>query len=146
MDTIFQEPRAAQKELHDWGRTNQVAFDPGKESLHILHKRWHQGEDFKILGVVFDGALRMTTATRVIATEAGWRLQTLLKAKRFFTTPELVRFYKAQILSYVESGTPGTYHAAPSVLSCIDSVQSRFLREIGMSEMQALEHFRLAPL
>ena len=145
METIYPELRAAQKEFHDWGRSSQVAFDPGKESLHILHRRWHQGEDFKILGVVFDGALRMATAARVIATEAGRRLQTLLKAKRFFTTPELVRLFNAQILSYVESGTPRISHAAPSVLSCIDRVQSRFLSEICINETQALEDFRLAP-
>ena len=47
------------------------------------------------MGVVFDGALRMATAARVIYTEAGWRIQTLLKVRRFFTTPELVRVYKA---------------------------------------------------
>ena len=41
---------------------------------------------------------------------------------------------------------PGIYDAAPSVLSCIDRVQSRLICEIGMSEKQALEDFRLAPL
>ena len=118
---ILDDLRAAQGELHAWGRANQVAFDPGKESFHILHKRLHQGDDFKILGVVFDGALRMGAAARAIATEAGWRLQRLLKARRYFTTPELVRLYKAQILSYIESSTPGVYHAAASVLSCVDA-------------------------
>ena len=143
---ILDDLRAAQGELHAWGRANQVAFDPGKESFHILHRRLHQGDDFKILGVVFDGALRMGAAARAIATEAGWRLQRLLKARRYFTTPELVRLYKAQILSYIESSTPGIYHAAASVLSCVDRVQGRFLREVGLCEVQALSDYKLAPL
>ena len=54
--------------------------------------------------------------------------------------------YKAQILSYVESGTPALYHAAPSVLNRIDRVQRRFLREKGFSEEAALNDYRLAPL
>ena len=40
------ELRAAQSELHAWGRANQLAFDPNNESFHILHKRMHHGEDF----------------------------------------------------------------------------------------------------
>ena len=146
VEKILEDLRAAQSELHAWGRANQVAFDPSKESFHVLHRRLHQGEDFKILGVIFDGALRMRTAARNIATEAGWRLQRLLKARRFFTIPELVRLYKAQILSYIESSTPGIYHAATSVLSCVDRVQGRFLREIGLNELQALTDWKLAPL
>ena len=54
--------------------------------------------------------------------------------------------YKAQVLSYIESGTPALYHAAPSVLDRIDRVQRRFLRELGCSEVAALNDFRLAPL
>ena len=46
----------------------------------------------------------------------------------------------------MESSTPGIFHAAPSVLSRIDRVQARFVRETGMTETQAIEVFRLAPL
>ncbi len=73
-------------------------------------------------------------------------MQALLKVRRFFTTPELFRMYKCQVLSYIESSTPGLYHAAPSVLDRIDRVQRRFLRETGFSEVEALVRYRLAPL
>ena len=46
----------------------------------------------------------------------------------------------------MESGTPALYHAAPSVLDRIDKVQRKFLREIGFTEVEALERYRLAPL
>ena len=46
VEKILEDLRAAQSELHAWGRANQVAFDPSKESFHVLHRRMHQGEDF----------------------------------------------------------------------------------------------------
>ena len=115
-----------QRELHKWGAANRVIFDPSKESFHLLHFRFQHGDDFKLLGVVFDTQLLMHRAAREIATEAGWRLQTLLKVRRFFTTPEIFRLYKAQVLSYIEGCTPAIFHAAPSVLDRIDRVQRKF--------------------
>ncbi len=137
---------AVQKELHLWGEANRVLFDPTKESFNLLHHRFHFGEDYKLLGVVFDTSLLMHRAAREVATEAGWRLQTLLRVRRFFSTPELFRLYKTQVLSYMESGTPALYHAAPSVLDRVDRVQRRFLRELDHTEEAALQNFRLAPL
>ena len=136
----------AQHELHLWGKANQVLFDPGKESFHILHRKLFFGDDFKVLGCVFDSQLLMHAAARHVATEAGWRLRTLMRSKQYFTTPELMRLYKCQILSFVESSTPGLYHAAPTTLDRVDRVQRRFLREIGLSELEALRDYRLAPL
>ncbi len=144
--TVLAELADAQKELHLWGAANQVLFDPGKESFHVLHQRLHHGENFKVLGCIFDCQLLMHAGARHVATEAGWRLKALLRSRQYFTTPELVRLYKAQILSFVESSTPALYHAAPSTLSRIDRVQTRFLREVGLTELQALRNYRLAPL
>jgi len=90
--------------------------------------------------------LQWQQASRHVATEAGWRLKTLLRSRRYFTTPELMRLYKAQILSFAESSTPALYHAATTTLSRIDRVQTRFLREVGLTELQALKDYRLAPL
>ena len=107
--------RELQQEVHAWGEANSVMFDPSKETLHFIHRRFNHGDNFKLLEVVFDPALLMHDAARTVATEAGWRLQTLLKVRRFFTIPEIFRMYKIQVLSYIESGTPALYHAAPSV-------------------------------
>ena len=70
----------------------------------------------------------------------------MLKSRKFFTTPELVRLYKAQILSYLESSTPALYHAAASVLALLDRIQWGFQREVGFSEIECLRNVRLAPL
>ena len=57
-----------------------------------------------------------------------------------------MHLYKSQILSYIESSTPGIYHAAPSVLQRVDHVQERFLSHVGLCERVALMDYRLAPL
>ena len=88
----------------------------------------------------------MLFAAKHVATEAGWRLKTLLRGRRFFTTPELVRLYKVQIFSYMASSHPALYHAAPSILARIDRVQERFLKEIGVTQKEAIKDYRLAPL
>ena len=132
--------------LHRWGAANRVLFDPGKEEFVLMRRRVAIGSDFRLLGVIFDPQLTMRKGARKIATEAGWRLKAILRAQRYFSTPELVRLYKAHVLSYIESGTPGLFHAAASNLDCIDKIQRRFLRAVGLSEERALLDYRLAPL
>ena len=135
-----------QSRLHAWGGANQVVFDPLKEAFVLLRRFRALGENFKLLGITFDPQLLMHVGAREVAVEAGWRLRSILRARWHFTTPELVRLYKSLVLSYIESGVSGYYHGAPSVLACIDRVQKRFLREVGLTETEALLDFRLAPL
>ena len=73
-------------------------------------------------------------------------MQQLLKRRRYFTIPELVHLYKAQVFSCVENSTPGTYHAALSVLGRVDRVQRRLLKELGLTELEGLMRYRFAPL
>ncbi len=138
--------RACQKSLHRWGAANRVLFDPGKESFHGIHRTRAFGEDFKILGVLFDCQLTMGSAAHEIATESGWKVKSILRCRRFYSQSELMKLYKAQVLSFIESRTSAIHHAAPSVLDKIDRVQRRFLREIGLTEIEALVRFKLAPL
>ena len=78
--------------------------------------------------------------------EAAWRYRTLLRTHRFVTDAELVGLFKAHVLSFVEYRTPGVYHAAASILLPLDRVLSSFLRKVGISEIDAMVHFKLAPL
>ena len=57
-----------------------------------------------------------------------------------------MHLYKAQVVSYVETSTPAIFHASPNVLEPVDRVQRRLLRELKLSEVDALLNFRLAPL
>ena len=139
-----------QQELHRWGDANQVSFDAGKESFHILSRlykdRGPDGGNFRLLGICFDPKLLMGDAVHECVGVCHWKLQGILRARRFYSTAELVGLYKAHILSYIEYRTPGIAHAAATVLAPIDAIQARFLREIGLSEEDALLSFKLAPL
>ena len=128
------------------GAANQVSFDPAKESMHVVSHVDPRGEDFRILGVRFDCRLQMAAAVSELVVEARWKLRSLLRATRFFSTAEQVLHYKSRVLSYLEYRTPAVYHACKTVLHRLDAVQRSFIREIGISAEDALLHFNLAPL
>ena len=136
-----------QQNLHSWGRANQVQFDPGKESQHILAIRGRgRGGSFKLLGVSFDVGLTMEGALHEIVKGASGKISSILRTSRYFGTRELIGLYKAKILSFVECRTAAIYHTCDSHLEHLDRLQRWFLREIGVSELEALHVFHLAPL
>ena len=47
------------KNVHKWGATNRVSFDPAKEHVVILHPTVGHGETFTLLGCMIDNDLRM---------------------------------------------------------------------------------------
>ena len=99
-----------------------------------------------MLSVPFDTKLQMFEAAIEFASVAGWRLKTLLRARRFYEKPALIGLYKSHILSFIEGATPAIYHAAPGVLKIIDDTQESFLHQIEMSQQEAFLEFNLAPL
>jgi hypothetical protein len=138
--------KLCQKELHDRGQANQVTFDPGKESFHILAISEAKGPDFKLLGVTFDVSLPISNAINELVQEAKLKLKMLIKTRRFYTDGELVILYKAHLLSYLEYRTAAVYHAKREKLVRLDGVQSKFLEEAGINDKIALMVFNLAPL
>ena len=76
----------------------------------------------------------------------GWKLRTLLRTRRFYIDADMIAFYKAHLLSYLEYRTPAIYHAIRAVLSCLDAVQTLTLMAIRVNELTSLVSFRLAPL
>ena len=145
-ETMLAGGRDCQRQLHAWGRSNQVQFDPSKESTHVLSRRDGDGTTFRILGVAFDSKLTMSDAARDVTLAARWRVATVLRARRYLAVEELVATYKGQVLSYIEYRTPALYHAADTILQPLDKVQESFLREIGISETDAILYLNLAPL
>ncbi len=143
---IFAELAGAQSELHTWGVANQVTFDASKESFHILSKQRPAGNAFTILGITFDCKLYMYQTIDDTVTACGWKLESILRTRRFFNDRELVVFFKSHILSFIAYRTPGIYHAAPSALRSLNNALRRFLRQLSISDVNALVHFGLAPL
>jgi len=144
--TIKESLDNCQQELHKWGAANQVAFDAAKESQHVLSLSDPLGSSFKLLGVPFDPALSMADAINDLVSTAGWKLRTLLRTRRFYSVSDLIVLYKSHLLSYLEYRTPAIYHATRALISRLDAVQTRFLRNIGVDEVTAAIEFHLAPL
>ena len=138
--------RNCQTHLHAWGRANGVQFDPTKESMHIVSRAHPAGAGFRVLGVDFDAKLLMHEAARACACQAGWRLRTLLRTRRYHNVAEMFLLFRSHILSFVGFRAPAIAHAATTVLAPIDAVYARFLHAMGLSEREALLHFHLVPL
>ena len=143
---ILQDLAGCQAALHSWGAANQVTFDAGKESFHVLHRRFAHGGPFKILGVIFDEKLTMELAINEISAKAHARVVALLRGRCFFSPRALTRMYKMQVLSFIEAATPAIYHAPAFFLSRLDAVQDKFLLELDVDPRRALLEFKLAPL
>ena len=88
----------------------------------------------------------MTTAVLTVAAQAHSRLRALLRIQRFYSQADLVFFYKAQVLSYIEFATPAVYHAHSFLLQSLDKVQEALLDALDLTPPAALHDFRLAPL
>ena len=145
-EDLWGEALDCQQETHKWGEANQASFDPEKESIHVVSHRHAEGEDFKVLGVRFDCALAMDTATRELVAEVSWKLRALQRSASYHYDRQLVLLYKARVLGYVEYRTPALYHATDTVLTPLNNLQRNFLRQLGIDEVSALMEFRLAPL
>ena len=58
-----------------------------------------------------------------VAGRADNKLTSLLRLRRFYDLPSLVRLYKAQVLPMLEFPTPAIYHACNTCLAKLDKVQ-----------------------
>ena len=145
-DVLYEEMEYCQECLHEWGRANKVQFDAGKESKHVLHRQEPEGEDFQMFGVLFDTQLRMEQHLEGLTNRCRWKLKTLLRARRYFSEEQMVQQYKTHILPYLEFSTPAVYHATATALSKMDKLQTTFLKELGLSPLDALKKYGLAPL
>ena len=83
-EAILSDIGEVQADLHRWGRANQIAFDPGKESKHILCKQHPYGNSFKILGIVFDTKLLVTKAVDDVLNNVRWRVAILNRIKHMY--------------------------------------------------------------
>ena len=138
--------RGCQEELHTLGKANQVAFVAGKEGIFVISHGDPSPGTFRILGIEFDCKLSMHDAVAELVQAMRWKLVMILRSRRYYCDADLVGLYKAHVLSFVEYRTSAIYHATQNELNAIDRIQSGFLRDIGLNDIDALVHFNLAPL
>lgn len=90
-----------QVELHRWGIANQVQLDPSKDRTLILESQGGDCDPVRMLGV-FLTDLRMSRAISECVVEAGRRLRSLLRTRRYHSDRELLMLFKGHALSYLE--------------------------------------------
>lgn len=146
-DLLLKDMLMCQKKCHDWGKPNQITFEKSKETFSILSHRstFHHGNLVKLLGINFEHNLSMDKCIGEKIRRAKWRIKTILRARSFCHTKDLIRMYKAFVLPIIEYATPVIYHALDSQLQKLDKVQNAFLSDIGISRNDAFVNFKLAP-
>ena len=75
-----------------------------------------------------------------------WKLKAILRTRKINTSDGLISLYKAQVLSYIEYRTAAIYHACSTSLAALETVQTKLLQAAGVTEVEALINFHLAPL
>ena len=58
----------------------------------------------------------------------------------------MVGLYMSHILSYIGYRPPAIYHAISILLCNVDRIQQRFVSDLGLTDLDALVHFKFAPL
>ena len=94
-----------------------------------------EGEYFRLLGPTFDAKLTMHTAVKNIMKKTRPKTYALLKARRMYSTSDMVLQFKTHIWSILESSIPAIYHAADSILAPLDGLQTHFAHELGLKKL-----------
>ena len=96
--------RQVQTGLHIWGEDNRVTFDSSKESHHILSRAGRAGAPFRLLGINFDTKLSMAPAVLECISICNSKLRALLRARKYYTNSDVLRLFKAHLLSLSNTG------------------------------------------
>ena len=145
-EQMLADMKTCQGELHMWGSANSVTFDKSKEGMFVLSRKKPHGESFDLLGIRFDCKLVMSNTVEELASTCRWKLKAILRTRRFNTGARLVSLYKAQLLSFIEYRTSAIYHVCDTALALLDDVHDRVLNAANITDLEALNSHKLAPL
>ena len=143
--TVMEELREIQTRTHAWGVRNQVTFDASKEFFNIIHPSACQGDDFKMLGTLFDCRLCMQSCIEYVLTKARPKIRALLRLRHMFSVASLIGQYKTQIWGFSEYSNGVLIMASESQLRRLDKMQRWFLHELGISDSEAFGTYNFAP-
>ena len=141
---LTQQLEEMQGRAHAWGRKHQVEFDPGKEYFKILHPSRGIGDDFKLVGTLFDCRLTMQPCIDAILAKIRPKVRALLRLQHLYSVPSMIGQYKSHIWSLKEYSNGAILIAAPTQLRRLDKVQRWYLHELGISDTQAFVDFNFA--
>ena len=139
------ELKHVQSRTHAWGRRNQVEFDPGKEFIKIIHPTLSRGDDFKLLGTLFDCALTMLPCIEKLLAKIRPKVRALLRLRHIYSTAQMIGQYKTHIWGHKEFSNGALIMAAPSQVRRLDKLQRWYLRELDLTDTEAFVNFNFAP-
>ena len=96
-DHILCDLEEFQRDIHQWGVQNRVAFDPGKEQFWILHRSDPYGLPGRLLGAIIDQKLIMEAEVSRICGKVRPKIKALLRTRSFYSMSDMVAQYKAHI-------------------------------------------------
>jgi len=144
-DTIvLNELEEVQTRTHEWGVRNQVQFDAAKEYMKILHPACGLGEDFKLLGTLFDVALSMVPCLIQVLGRVRPRIRALLGLKDLYSLTTMLDQYKSHVWGITEYSNGVLIMAPPCQLRRLDKMQRWYLHELGISDQDAFVNHNFA--
>ena len=102
---------------------NQVEFDPSKEYFKILHPSRGVGDDFKMLGTLFDTALSMKPRLESVLDRTRPKIRALLRLKALYSVSSMLNQYKNHIWGITEYSNGVLILAPSSQLQRLDKLQ-----------------------
>lgn len=145
---IFQSASECQSNYWRWGAEHRIVFDKKKEFLVVYSANAKDafGEDHRNLGVKCDSQLKMDSYLQDIVKKSKWQLLQFRHCRGYFGVSTLMNLYKSYLLPLIEYGIPAYFHCGILKLQVLDHIQEKFLLMVGISPVDALLKFNLAPL
>ena len=84
-----------QYRTHEWGMRNQVELDPSKEYLKIIHPARGLGDDFKLLGIIFDEVLSMMPCIQEVLQRIRAKVRAIPRSRHLCLVNVMLHQYKA---------------------------------------------------
>ena len=122
-----------------------MQFAPAKKHFCIIHPTQGSGEDFKLLGNLFDRALTMQPCIEGILSKIRPKIRALLRLRHMYSSAAMLGQYKCHIWGLKEYSNGAIIMAAGLQFKRLDSVQRGFLRDINMTDTEAFVNYNFAP-
>ena len=135
----------AQRRAHSWGERNRVTFDPGKESIRIIHPECGDDEEFVLLGTLFDCQLTMDPCLQGLLNTCRPKIRALLKLRHIHSVANMLNQYKSHIWSKTEYHNGALIIAGEIPLRKLDKMQRGFLYQLGLDDKHAFVAHNFAP-
>ena len=101
---------------------------------------------FRLLGPIIDEKLLMHGCIDKLYRKAKPKARVLLRCRRYYSIGDMPLPFKSHVRIQIECCNGAIYHASPSQLTWLDTIQTSFLRHLELEERQAFLDHNVAPM